>query len=313
VIEAGLIGILPKSFRPFFGPIFALPLKYHEFFVKRSLETTIDQRMKLMEHPPNEAVPEPVDHLQMMMRYAQKDRPEEFNHDGIAMRVAISNIGSIHQTSVAITNTIFNVLESDSKYNTIALIRSEFANFFTSDDSKWTKANIAKMYRLDSIIRETLRINSFGNRGVMRQVMVDNLVTEDGFLLPKGAEVSLLAHPAQTDPDLFPNPDEFDPFRFSRPREAAIAKNSGENTSQNAFVSTGATHLAFGHGKHACPGRFILDFELKMLLCCIFGRYDLKLPEAYKGKRPPVKWVAEAQMLPSWGDILVKRREDCLC
>jgi cytochrome P450 len=313
VIEAGLIGILPKSWRPYFAPFLTLPMHYHAFFIRILLKPTYDQRIKILNNLPENDVPEPLDHLQMMMKYAQKDRPKEFNLKDIAKRVGISNIGSIHQSSIAMTNIIFNILESDAKYDTIALIRSEITNFFTSDGGKWKKANVAKMYKLDSIIRETLRIHSFGNRGVMRQVKVDNLVTEDGFLLPKGAEVSILAHPSQTDPDNFPNPDEFDPFRFSRSREAAVANNTGENTSQNAFISTGATHLAFGHGKHACPGRFILDFELKMMLCCVFGRYDLTLPEAYKGKRPPVKWVAEAQMLQSWGDVLVKRREVSLC
>jgi cytochrome P450 len=287
-------------------------MHYHAYFIKRQFKATFNERMKLLEHPLSEDVPEPLDHLQMMLRYAQDNRPDEFNLNDIAKRVGISNVGSIHQSAIAFTNIVFNILESDAKYNTLALIRSEIATF-TSEGGTWTKASIAKMYRLDSIIRETLRINSFGGRGVFRQVKVDNLVTEDGFLLPKGAEVSILAHPAQTDPELFPNPDGFDPFRFSRPREATLVENSGKNTSQMAFVATGPTHLAFGHGKHACPGRFILDFELKMMLCCIFGQYDLKFPEEYKGKRPPINWVAEAQMLPSWGNVLVKRREVGIC
>ena len=83
-------------------------------------------------------------------------------------------------------------------------------------------------------------------------------------------------------------------------------------TAHNAFVSTGPTHLAFGHGKHACPGRFILDFELKMILCRVFGGYDLEFPEEYGGRRPPLRWVAEAQMLPGWGDVLVRKREESL-
>ncbi|EHK99360.1 putative Ent-kaurene oxidase [Glarea lozoyensis 74030] len=173
-------------------------MRYYEYFIKRELKSTIKERMELLET--QSEGPEPLDHLQMMLKFARKNRPQEYNVNDMVKRVSISNIGSIHQSSIAITNAIFNILESDAKYDTIAQIRTEISEFF-AEGGNWTKASIAKMYKLDSIIRETLRINSFGNRGVMRQVNVDNLVTEDGFLLPKGAEVSILGHPAATDPD----------------------------------------------------------------------------------------------------------------
>ncbi|KAG9231225.1 cytochrome P450 [Amylocarpus encephaloides] len=120
-------------------------------------------------------------------------------------------------------------------------------------------------------MRETLRLHSFGNGGILRQVMVDNLVTEDGFQLPQGAQISYLGYPSQTDSDVYENGEAFDPLHFCRPRELKEPDTSTVNTT---FVSTGSKYWAFGHGKHACPRRFILDFELKMMLSRILRDYD---------------------------------------
>ena len=261
---------------------------------------------------------DPEDYLQMILRFAQTQRPRELNIDDITVRLAMANFGSFHQPSVLITNLIFNILESDREYNTIAVLREEAARCLATTGGLWTKAAVAQMVRADSTARETLRINSFGTKAMMRQVMVDNLMTEDGILLPKGALVSVLAHPAQCDGEIYDEPLKFDPFRFSRLREQAsgTATPTSENGEARAVpkdgcltaVSTGPQNLIFGHGRHACPGRFLLDFELKMVLYYLFANYDVELLPEYEGKRPESEWVAEAMMPPSKGKIRVRRR-----
>ncbi|KAL7269164.1 hypothetical protein RUND412_008185 [Rhizina undulata] len=42
-------------------------------------------------------------------------------------------------------------------------------------------------------------------------------------------------------------------------------------------------YLAFGHGKHPCPGRFFAVNELKLLMSYIILNYDFKVQS---GKRP---------------------------
>ena len=117
--------------------------------------------------------------------------------------------------------------------------------------------------------------------------------------------VSLLNWAAQTDSEVFPNPHKFDPFRYSREREQQTDKDVTPQT----FVTTGALYLPFGHGKHACPGRFLVDFELKMILAYVVLNYDLKFPESYGGKRPESRWISEAIFPPMQGRILIRRRK----
>jgi cytochrome P450 len=273
--------------------------------------------MALLSSPKSE---DPQDHLQMMLRCAETDHKTELNLDDMTGRLVMANFGSFHQTSIAITNVIFNILESDKEYNTIALLREEARAVLEKSGGVWSKAAVSQMVCADSVCRESLRINSFGNRSLIRKVMVDDLRTEDGILLPKGALVSILAHPAQCDGDIFSDPLKFDPFRFSRmrqqsssiPHSIGAAESEDTKISANganlALVSTGPQNLPFGHGRHACPGRFLLDFELKMILAYLFTNYDVELVRKYEGQKLQAEWMAEAMMPPTAGKIRVKRR-----
>jgi cytochrome P450 len=44
-------------------------------------------------------------------------------------------------------------------------------------------------------------------------------------------------------------------------------------------------YLPFGHGRHACPGRFFAATELKGMLAHVMN-YDVKLDESANGVRP---------------------------
>lgn len=77
------------------------------------------------------------------------------------------------------------------------------------------------------------------------------------------------------DTDIYEKPDEFDGYRFERMRNDAAKQN------QAHLVSTGPAHLGFGHGQHACPGRFFAANEIKVALCHLVMKYDWKLAPGY--------------------------------
>lgn len=151
-----------------------------------------------------------------------------------------------------------------------------------------------------------------GTRSLVRKVMVDGVKTEDGILLPKGAMVSILARPAQCDEENFEDPYKFDPLRFSRMR-ANNASSDDHNSKKDkganlSFISTSPHYLPFGHGRHACPGRFTIDFELKMMIAYLLTNYELEFPKEHNGERPRCDWVTEAIMPPVKGKLRIKRR-----
>lgn len=261
----------------------------------------------------------------MMFRYAAAHFPSELDLTNFTARLSVSNTGSFHQASMAITNTLFNILDADAKHSTIDALRKEAATTLDDHNDVWTKATAAQMIKMDSVCRETLRLHAFPNRAVFTRVVADGLVTEDGIPLPKGAMLSLLAQPAQTDPEVFEAPLTFDPFRFSRAREAAAAAGSqlphpsagpdGNDASSNAppthppgklpLISTSTVNLPFAHGRHACPGRFIVDFEMKIVIAYLLMHYDI---EVVKREKPWREWAAEASMLVKGGKVRLRRR-----
>jgi cytochrome P450 len=67
--------------------------------------------------------------------------------------------------------------------------------------------------------------------------------------------------------EIYPDPEVFDGFRFSKLRES---EESGSAKFQ--VVTTSLDYLPFGHGRHACPGRF---FAAVVRLFYFFSAFSL--------------------------------------
>lgn len=306
IANAGVVSGAPALLRPILGTIFGTWITILINRIKPLIVPLLRQRIANLTDDPSPN--EPLDHLQMMLRYARRERPSEFrSEDNLVRRLVVQNFGSIHNTQMQIINLILNVLGSDAEHNTIATIRDEVDRVLgPGPDTPWTKALVAQLVRTDSVGRETLRLQSFGGRAVFRKVMADGLVTPDGIALPRGTLFSFHSYAVHVDPEGLEDATAFDPFRFSRIREEAAARE--QKGVAVGLVSTSPEFLPFGHGKHACPGRFLIDFEFKMILAYMLRNYDVALPESCGGKRPPNLWLAEANIPPSGVRIRVKRR-----
>ena len=79
---------------------------------------------------------------------------------------------------------------------------------------------------------------------VTRRAMRD-FTFSDGTVVPKGAYVFVAARATHLDEDNYPNPNEFQGFRFSEMRE-----DEGEST-KHQTVALGLDWVIFGGGKHA--------------------------------------------------------------
>lgn len=324
-MNAGATGLMPPFLRPLFGRLACWNTKNELDHLEKLCSTMLQERFAHIAANPDDESQDPSDLLQRMLRHAQHHRPSEMTLDQMTRRLVMANMGFIYQASFAASNMLRNILESDQEHDTIRVLRDEAERFSAAaenDPSRlWTRQNASRMVFADSVARETLRLNTVPTRALVRQVMVDGLRTDTGMPLPRGALVSFVSQPMHTDPDHFPNPHAFEPFRFVQLRQeeaererstgpsqvsSKAADDVGGNWSPHAFLST-ANLLIFGRGRNSCPGRHLVDIQLKMLILYLFTRYDIKFVDGQE-RRPANKWLLEFIYPQKGVKMMVKRR-----
>ena len=140
-----------------------------------------------------------------------------------------------------------------------------------------------------------------------RDVLVDfhrlvqkPITLSDQTHLPAGTQICTASYSISQDPDNIANPQEFDGFRYEKMR----MKPDEDNKHQ--FAMTDMTHLHFGRGRYACPGRFFASTSLKIILAHVIMQYDFKFPP---GKECPKNLNADEFMYPDpTARLLIKRR-----
>lgn len=73
------------------------------------------------------------------------------------------------------------------------------------------------------------------------------------------------------------------------------------------LVTTSGEYFAFGHGQHACPGRFFAAAEVKVAVCRLLLEYDLKLAKGCEGLERVS--IGNAGMVHPLAKISIRRRE----
>jgi cytochrome P450 len=75
------------------------------------------------------------------------------------------------------------------------------------------------------------------------------------------------------DETIYPSPQIYDGYRFYKKRQEP------GNEQRFQFVTTSRESFGFGHGVHACPGRFFAANESKIFLVHLLLKYDWKLKD----------------------------------
>jgi cytochrome P450 len=128
-----------------------------------------------------------------------------------------------------------------------------------------------------------------------------DLQLQDGIVIPRGTLIGIPAHAVAQDPRLFPGP--FSGFRF-----VPHAVGVGSQKPQPAqFVTTNASNLSWGYGKHACSGRFFAANEIKILIAHFIVHFDFKFGGGRKERPRNLDFELQSMADPTV-EILVRRR-----
>ncbi|GAB7358573.1 hypothetical protein MBLNU230_g2633t2 [Neophaeotheca triangularis] len=326
-----ILRFTPAFLVPVVGPLAGIPNKLAFRRARKPLLPIIQSRLQLFhqhqtttsETEKASLPPLPEDYITWHIRVAlEEDRPPiDLDPTTIARFLLPVNFAAIHTTTFTLTNLIFDLVGSDPQLGYIPALREEAERVYRESNGTWTKSSLAKMVRADSATRESMRVSGFMTRGVQRKVVAESGLRneEEGWTAPKGSLVSLDVWSRHHDPEFYPNPEEFDAFRFSRGREAYEAGvASGEiqpdqkeylRLQNQCLISTGEAFLNWGHGVHACPGRFFINQEIKLALAHILLKYEL---EPLPNGRPPSRWFGGNVVPPMEAKIRVRKRKDAV-
>ena len=323
IYGAIFLRFVPAWLKPFIGHLVTMPNRYHYHMTTKHTLPLINQRLamfKRKQEDPDFEYEEPNDYLQWLITLADsEDRQDELTPDMISRRLMPISFAAIHTTTLTLTNCLLDLIASDPSRQYLEGIREEATRVLAEEGGHWTKAALAKCHRSDSAVRESMRVSNFMTRGLKRKVMREGgLENKAGdWLAPKGAYVATDLHSVHHDPLIYPDPDGYDAFRFSRPKEEVEVRkgdSSGNGLADVAetlklkntgIVTTSDTFLPFGHGRHACPGRFFVALEMKMLLAYMVMNYEIEPLTT----RPPNTWLGQTLMPPAKATIRIRRRE----
>ncbi|KAF2141916.1 uncharacterized protein K452DRAFT_210615, partial [Aplosporella prunicola CBS 121167] len=191
---------------------------------------------------------------------AAKGRP----YDVAIAQLGIS-IAAIHTSSELLTGIMLDLCANPEYFKPL---RDEM--YTVLGEKGWRKTSLFEMRLLDSVMKESQR-HHFGDIASMSRFVEQPITLSDGTTIPRGA-LTVVAIDRMHDTSIFPESTAYKGRRFLDMRQQPGNENKWQ------FVTTSAEHLAFGHGKHACPGRFFASNEIKVALCHLLLKYDWKLP-----------------------------------
>ncbi|KZT08258.1 cytochrome P450 [Laetiporus sulphureus 93-53] len=288
---AAIINLFPRLLKP----IVARFLTNVPRSVDRGLKhlgPIISERFENIEKLGEKWAEKPNDLLQWLI---DASRGEEHSVRALVLRMLTVNVAAIHTSSMTFTHALF-YLAAYPEY--VQPLREEVEAVVTQEG--WSKAAMIRMRKVDSFLKEINRVTGVGAKSLNRKAMKD-ITFSDGTFIPAGTFVSAASRATHFDEGIYPDALKFNPWRFSDMREC-----QGESTKHH-MVSTSVDYLSFGHGRHACPGRFFAVNELKALLAHVVVTYDVRLGK--EGELPSSTWFGPTLVPNTKAEVMFRKRQ----
>lgn len=232
-----------------------------------------------------------TDILQVFMETKYKDGTPLSDDEITGLLIALLFAGQ-HTSSITSSWTSMFITKDRDIFRRVV---QEQKDLIGSDGAELTYEVVDKMELLHNCMREALRMHP-PLVLLMRKCKKDVVIKAKGkeYVVPEGDTVMVSPSVGMRLPDVFTNPDTFDPDRYAPGRE--------EHKIPYAY-------LGFGGGMHSCMGQNFAFVQVKTILAVIFRRYEMEMVPA---KLPDCDY--EAMVVGPKGDCRVtyKKRETFL-
>lgn len=296
---------IPGRLRDVFAPLVLYRHRKLQHAIKSSIAEEVNAR-----YAETDKAEKRNDFLQWLIDRATADNDtRELEPEVIATRLMGINFAALHTSLMSITNTFFHVVSGDNAAQRMAGLRDEVESVF-AEYGTFSKQAVAQLVKVDSAFKESGRLEPLNTVSMERKVLQPGGVTTpvSNTFIPQGSCVAVPTLMIHTDQTHYDNPHQYDAERFAGLRSPAKAEGSdtgsGPKGPNLAFSTTSPAIMHFGHGRHACPGRFFASHELKVMLAYILIKYDIEPLKV----RPETKTVGSSNTCPSDARVRVRRR-----
>lgn len=209
----------------------------------------------------------PNDLLQWLID-SDEARGKERSVGAFTKRVLHICFAALHTTSMSFAYAILRLADNPHHMQSL---REEVESVLKQEGGI-TMTALVKMRKIDSFLKECQRLDVLDSLTLMRLALRD-FTFSDGTTVPAGQFVAAAKVSTHFNDAIYDDPNEFNPWRF-----LSLDEDQEESTShQMAHVTP--EYLPFSIGVHACPGRFFVAQELKIMLAHVVLHYDICLKE----------------------------------
>ncbi|KAL6873147.1 cytochrome P450 51B [Trichoderma novae-zelandiae] len=209
-----------------------------------------------------------LDILKHLMTSVYKDGTPVPDHEIAHMMIALLMAGQ-HSSS---STSSWIMLRLAQYPNVVEDLYQEQVRVLGADLPPLQYEHLAKLPLCQAIVKETLRLNA-PIHSIMRKVKQPMPVPGTKYVIPTSHVLLAAPGVSGSDPHYFPNPEEWDPYRWlpGSPNAPLLARNDEEEEKIDygyGIVSKGAAspYLPFGAGRHRCIGEHFANLQLQTIV-----------------------------------------------
>uniref|UniRef100_A0A1B6L6W5 Cytochrome P450 n=1 Tax=Graphocephala atropunctata TaxID=36148 RepID=A0A1B6L6W5_9HEMI len=159
------------------------------------------------------------------------------------------------------TTMSFLLFELAANQNIQDTLRSEIVQNLEKNEGELKYETMKELPYTEMVISETMRKYPVGTV-LLRECTQTYQVPDSSLVIEKGTRILVPVFSLHHDPQYFPDPEKFDPERFSLENKPKIVQG---------------TYLPFGDGPRICIGLQFSMIEMKFALCKIMPKFEFTL------------------------------------
>ena len=236
--------------------------------------------------------PEPTDLLSWMIKDARNE--QEADPQVLAELLAALAAGGIYSSANLIVSTL---LDLTANPHFLEEIREEISAKQTEVNGNWDYAAFNSLHKLDSALKETVRLTP-GSLTTYSRVMLDDHTLSNGLTLKKGQFICVSSFCRSKDPRVYDNPETYDALRaYNHDLQDHLARPF-----RNVYDD-----LRWGAGRWACAGRYLATLVVKVILVKLIDEFDFQFPDG--PSRPPNSVLHEFIFIDPSTKLMMRRRK----